>query len=53
MIMYQFNRNPITNEIVSIIRVSDNACIPFDENNIDYQGYLQWLADGNSIKENV
>jgi hypothetical protein len=50
MIMYEYNINPITNEIVSIIRVADNICIPFDENNTDYQDYLQWLADGNSIK---
>ena len=27
-------------------RVSDNAFIPFDPANTDYQDYLKWVADG-------
>jgi hypothetical protein len=31
----------------SIKRLSDNAFIPFDPANTDYQAYLAWVAAGN------
>ena len=30
----------------SIRRLSDNACIPFDPANTDYQQYLKFLEEG-------
>ena len=34
----------------SIIRKEDNAFIPFDEANTDYQEYLAWVAEGNTAE---
>ena len=31
-----------------IIRILDNAVIPFDPANTDYQAYLKWLDEGNT-----
>jgi len=31
----------------SILRLADNAFIPFDPANTDYQAYLAWLEEGN------
>ena len=46
--MYKLNKNSLTNEINQVIRLSDNACIPFAEDNTDYQAYLAWVAEGNT-----
>ena len=47
--MYRLT-NPTLGEKVStsIVRTTDNACIPFDPANTDYQAYLEWLAEGNT-----
>jgi hypothetical protein len=40
--------NPILPKTVSttVLR-SDNAWIPMDEDNTDYQAYLKWVSEGN------
>lgn len=32
----------------TILRIEDNAFIPLDPANTDYQKYLSWLAEGNT-----
>jgi len=50
MYTYQYIKSIMTGEIstTSIKRLPDNAYIPFDPANTDYQQYLKWLAEGNT-----
>ena len=34
-------------ELQTVLRVVDQAYIPFDPSNRDYQEYLEWIAEGN------
>ena len=45
--MYKLIRN-FFGKTNSVLRLSDNACIPFDPANTDYQAYLKWVAEGNT-----
>jgi hypothetical protein len=38
----------LTQDTNIILRVVDNAFIPFDPANSDYQEYLVWLSEGNT-----
>jgi hypothetical protein len=45
--MYKLFKDIISGKNSCVIRLSDNACIPFDPANTDYQTYLKWVAEGN------
>ena len=49
--MYQLIKNLRTKEIVSVLRTTDNAQIPFDPDNTDYQAYLKWVSEGNTPEQ--
>ncbi len=46
MIMYKLKNTLSGSQIV--IRLSDNANIPMDGQNSDYQAYLKWVSEGNT-----
>jgi hypothetical protein len=45
--MYKLHKSTTSKEVSAVKRLSDNAFIPFDPANTDYQEYLKWLAEGN------
>jgi hypothetical protein len=49
---YKKHRIPRTGEVDTgcIVRKADNAFIPVDEMNRDYQEYLAWVAAGNTAE---
>jgi hypothetical protein len=45
--MYKIIIDPATKGVACVKRISDNAYIPLDLGNVDYQTYLAWVAEGN------
>jgi hypothetical protein len=48
MIMYKLLQDTISGPATCIKRIADNAYIPFDPANTDYQAYLAWIEAGNT-----
>jgi len=46
--MYKLQKDSLSQEINGVLRIADNAFIPFDPANTDYQAYLKWLEAGNT-----
>jgi hypothetical protein len=46
--MYQLQPDTSMGAATCIKRITDNAYIPFDLANTDYQAYLKWLGEGNT-----
>ena len=46
--MYKQTINPFTKQIANaVLRIEDNALIPFDPANSDAAEFAKWLQDGN------
>jgi len=46
--MYKLLPETLMGAATVVKRLSDNAHIPFDPANTDYQAYLKWLEEGNT-----
>ena len=46
--MYKLLSDTVFGPANSVLRVSDDAHIPLDPANTDYQEYLKWVAEGNT-----
>ena len=46
--MYKLLPDNSFGKATCVKRIADNAFIPFDPDNTDYQAYLKWLAEGNT-----
>ena len=45
---YNFETKQFDSLADAVLRIADNATIPFAPNNTDYQAYLKWLDEGNT-----
>jgi hypothetical protein len=48
--MYKLQKNPY-NQITSVSRLADGACIPFDPANSDFVQFKKDLADGAELQD--
>jgi hypothetical protein len=46
--MYKLLPKDFSGKDGGVLRLSDNAGIPKDPANTDYQAYLKWVSEGNT-----
>ena len=52
--IYKLVKDPFTNKVVSVLTQTGDSepyhvkCIPFDNDNIDYQEYLEWAKSNTA-----
>ena len=51
MIMYKLEKNPLTNKINQVQRLSDMVHIPFDPDNTDYQQFKAQVLAGAELQD--
>jgi len=51
MIMYKLIKDKLTNDIKVVQRLSDNAFIPFDPDNTDYQTFKKEVLAGAELQD--
>ena len=49
--MYKLIKNPFTNNIDTVCRLSDNAYIPFDPANTDYANFKKEVLAGAELQD--
>jgi hypothetical protein len=49
--MYKLYKSPISTKIKTVIRLLDNAFIPFDPDNTDYANFKKELANGAELQD--
>lgn len=48
--MFKLIKNYESGLVEGVLRIPDNAAIPFNQANTDYQAYLAWLAESPNNK---
>lgn len=52
-VSYKFIKFSLNEDAKHVIRTTDDGkivIVPFDSDNIDYQEYLKWVAEGNTAE---
>jgi hypothetical protein len=48
-IQYKLQKSQMTGEVCAITIIGQLISIPMNPDNTDYQAYLKWVAEGNTV----